>query len=311
MISIARRRRATVAAAVIFATIPLLTACGRTAPPAEKTAEPVVFSQALHDRLPAVIRTSGVIRVGGGGTSYPPLWSFGPDKRTPIGFEPDLAAALGRVLGVRFKVLGGDFATHLDHLGKHQVDVVLDSMTDTTERERQADFVNYFSAGSAIVVQRGNPQAIAVIEDLCGQLVAVERQTTNESLLRRHQQRCARRPIQIKTYYDFADALVQLRTGRVAAVLLDYPPGVFLATDPSTRANFQLASDTQYEPSLFGIAVAKDQPQLRDAIHDALNILIHSGAYADLAQRWNVSDGRIRAASINAAGGPAPGRSAR
>ena len=46
-------------------------------------------------------------------------------------------------------------------------------MTDTAQRARSVDFVN-FSAGTTIIVQRGNPAGLTDITDLCGKVVAVE-----------------------------------------------------------------------------------------------------------------------------------------
>ena len=82
----------------------------------------------------------------------------------------------------------------------------------------------------------------------------------------------------MRTYATNSDALVQLRTGRAVAVLNDFPPAVFLVNDPRTRSHYQLASTTQYEPGLYGIVVAKDQPALRDAVQGACEqLLIRSG----------------------------------
>jgi len=86
------------------------------------------------------------------------------------------------------------------------------------------------------------------------------------------------------------------------AVLNDYPPATELSTDPRTRSHYQLASTTQYEPGLYGIAVAKDQPRLRNAVKAALDQLIDSGEYAEVLRRWNVADGAVTQASINAGG---------
>ena len=80
-------------------------------------------------------------------------------------------------------------------------------MTDSAEREKKADFVNYFAAGTSIVVQRGNPHGIADLKDLCGQVVAVETATVQVDLLRRAQSRCQARPIAVRTYKTNADAL--------------------------------------------------------------------------------------------------------
>jgi polar amino acid transport system substrate-binding protein len=301
-----RPRHALVAGAVLFA-LTVASACGSdradggAAPPA------AAFDQGLHDRLPAGILKRGTIRVGGS-DPYPPAAFYGPDGRTVVGFEPDLAAELGRVLGVRFEFVSLSFSDLLPQLRRHRIDIAMASMTDTAEREKQADFVNYFQAGTAIIVQRGNPQGISDLKDLCGKVVAVAEDTVQVDLLRRTQKGCgAGERIHIRPYGDNANALVQLRTGRAVAVLSDYPPAVQLSTDQRTSAHYQLAASTQYEPSPYGMAVAKDQTELRDALRDALQHVMRSGGYADVLRRWGVPSGALEAATINAGGGATAG----
>lgn len=262
----------------------------------------VQMDQALHDKLPQAIRDKGVIRLATD-ASYAPMESYGTDGRTIVGFEPDLAAALGGVLGVRVEMIAADFGSALDEANKGTYDGVLSSMTDTAEREAKADFLNYFSAGTSIVVQRGNPSGVSDLKDLCGQVVAVERSTVQEDLLERSQRACGTRRIKVGTFKTNADALLQLRTGRAVAVLNDYPPAAHLTTDQRTRAYYQLASTVQYEPGLYGLAVPKDDTALRDSLRDALDRLIRSGTYDELLNRWGLGAGALSASSINAAGG--------
>jgi polar amino acid transport system substrate-binding protein len=302
MTSLHRRPRHAIVAAALFALL-ITTACGDNSTQTGRRTSPAAsFDQALYDRLPAGILARGTVRVGGG-DPYPPASLFAPDGRTLVGFEPDLAAALGRVLGVRFQFVNVDFSDLLTQLRRHRIDIAMASMTDNAERQKHADFVNYFQAGTAILIQRGNPQGITDLKDLCDKVVAVEEGTTQVDLLQRTQKSCdADKRIKVRAYGENANALVQLRTGRADAVLTDYPPAVHVTTDQRTSAHYQLAVSTQYEPSPYGIAVAKDQPELRDVLRDALEQVMSSGEYADILQRWDVPSGALKAATINAGG---------
>jgi polar amino acid transport system substrate-binding protein len=260
----------------------------------------IQFDQALHDKLPLSVRNTKTLRFVTD-ASYAPMEQFAPDGRTIVGFEPDLADALGRVLGVRIQMVPGNFQTAIDRVADGTYDGVLSAMTDTSSREKNADFVDYFSAGTSIVVQRGNPAGVTEIDNLCGKIVAVEQGTTQAELLRRTQKGCGAAPIQINEMKTNADALLQLRTGRAAAVLNDYPAASYLAADARTGNYFQLASAAQYEPGVFGIPVAKGNTQLRDALLAALGKVIASGVYADLLTRWGVSDGAVKSATVNGA----------
>lgn len=289
-------RTALVALAVLVATA--LAACGGSAAPVDKAAATAGFDQALHDRLPDAVLSAGVVRVATD-ASYAPASFFAPDGRTIVGFEPDLAAAMGQVLGVQFEFVNVDFTDVLPQLVRHEVDAIISAMTDTPDREKQADFINYFTAGTAILVKRGNPLGVTELKDLCGKIVAVEEGTVQVDLLERSQRGCSGASIDIKTYPTNSDALLQLRTGRAAAVLNDYPPAAYAATDAKTKGHFQLASNTQYEPGAYGIAIAKDRTQLRDVLRDTLEQLMRKGDYAEILHRWGVTDGALRSASIN------------
>jgi polar amino acid transport system substrate-binding protein len=289
-------RRSLLAVGVTVAAL-ATTGCGSTATTASAQGPRAELNQALHDRLPAAIREAGVLKVATD-ASYAPMSSFGPDGRTIIGMEPDLGAEIGAILGVRVKFVQRDFASILDDVADGSVDLAMSAITDTPERAEQVDFVNYFSAGTSILVQRGNPEGVMDIADLCGRVVAVEDGTTQVDLLERAQSNCAV-PMRVQTYPTNSDALLQLRTGRAVAVLNDLPPAAFLVSDPRTKPHYQLASDTQYEPGLYGVAVSKGDLGLRDAVQGAFEELVRSGLYADVLARWAVSGGAVDRISIN------------
>jgi len=273
-------------------------ACGQSTAP---TASPVVspsVDQGLRSTLPAAIRARGELRVGTD-ASYPPMSSFGPDGRTVVGIEPDLGAQIGRILGVRITFVNTEFGSLLTKVRDGDLDLAMSAITDTPARSKTVDFVNYLVAGTAIVVQRGNPAAISDMRDLCGKTVAVESNTVQVDLLARSQRNCDGRPIIVSTYPTNSDALLRLRTGRAAAVLNDLPPAVLLTTDVRTRSQYQLASTTQYEPAPYGIAVAKEQPGLRDAVQGALQQALTSGAYEQALSRWKVHTGAVDQVTVN------------
>ena len=284
----------------------VLTACGGSP---SSTVSPAAQAQAgpqtprhgdLHDLLPEDLVAAGSLRVGTD-ASYPPASSFAGDGRTIIGFEPDLIAAVGRVLGIEVELVPLPFDGLLDDVQAGRIDLAMSSMTDTAERQQRADFVNYFSAGTSIVVRRGNPEGILDLGDLCGRRVAVERGTVQIDMVERSQGRCGARPVELLAKPDNAQALLELRTGRADAVLSDYPPAAALANGARSRAYYQLAADTQYEPGPYGIAVAKDRPRLRDAIQGALERIMSSGEYDRILRSWQVEQGGVRQPSINAA----------
>jgi len=294
----ARRLRLTAAGIVLAIASVLPTAWAPSVALDPTSSQTAQFDQRLHNLLPEPVRSRGLLRVGTD-ASYAPMSSFGPDGLTIIGVEPDLGVQIGRILGVRLPFGNVDFAELRGRVVSGRLDLAISAMTDTPERARSGDFVNYFRAGTSIVVQHGNPAGVTELNDLCGKVVAVESGTTQVDLLARTQRNCASRRIIVKTYPTNSDALVQLRTGRAVAVLNDYPPAVYLVNDARTRSQYQLASTLQYEPGQYGVFVAKTAPGLRDAVQGALEQLQRSGAYSVVLDRWHVQDGAVQQITIN------------
>src|SRR4051794_30287106 len=223
----------------LLVTILLLALAGCGSGTTRHAAPRAAFDASLAGRLPADVSARGELRIATD-ASYAPASSFAADGRTIIGFEPALGAALGRVLGVRVRFEQTAFEDLLPALERRTTDLVMSAMTDTPQRARHADFVDYFTAGTGIVVQRGNPAGITDLAGLCGRTVGVERGTVQVDLVRRSTRRCGDGGIRLRTYDTNADALVQLRTGRVDAVLNDYPPAAHLVRQPGTGARYAL-----------------------------------------------------------------------
>ena len=293
-----RTTRIRLSLAAVLSTVLFATACGGGTGEAPAGRPTLGVDDELRALLPDDVREAGVLTVATE-PSYPPASAFAADGRTIVGFEPDLAAALGDLLGVRVEFRAEAFDTVLDGLAAGRYDLVMSAMTDTAEREQRADFVNYFRAGSAVVIQRGNPRGLYDLRDLCGQVVAAEAGTLHVDLLQRSQVHCEGGPITVVESPTNDDALLQLRTGRAAAVLTDYPPAVFATTDDRTQTYFQLASDVQYEPGLYGIGVALDRPELRDALAAALARVVDTGDYQRVLETWDVVSGAVSAVTVN------------
>ena len=289
----------------VAAALGLLAGCAASPGDAPRAEPALAVDEELRALLPDDVRDAGVLTVATD-ASYPPASSFAADGRTVVGFEPDLMARVGELLGVRVEFRLWEFDAMLGDLTAGRFDLVMSAMTDTAERESQADFVNYFRAGTSILVQRGNPRGIHDLTGLCGEAVAAEAGTVQVDLLQRSQERCGSSPIEVQTHATNDDALVELRTGRVAAVLNDYPPAVFATTNERTQGAFQLVSDVQYEPGLYGVAVARERTGLRDALAGALDHLVDSGAYAEVLETWEVSSGAVSEVTVNGGGPAAP-----
>ncbi|NUU20453.1 MAG: ABC transporter substrate-binding protein, partial [Streptomycetaceae bacterium] len=254
-------------------------------------------------QLPARYLQAGVINVGID-ASYPPNEFRDVDGKTVIGATPDLANALARVLGVGFVFQNSPFDTLLPGLRATRFDLVMSSVTDTKDRQLQSqvDFVDYLTIGSTILVKKGNPKGVRSLDGMCGRTLAVRRGTPEEDVAGRQKSQCDAQgvPLVYAPYLDQEAALAALRQGGADACLFDLPTAVYVAQPKAAAAaEFELVGD-QIAPAPVGIAVRKEDAQLRDAIRLALQQVRRTGEYQRILDTWGLAATAITDVTVNA-----------
>src|SRR6202000_1697188 len=98
--------------------------------------------------VPASIKSKGTLSVASDAT-YAPNEFIGSDGHTVVGMDADLMTALAAAMGLKVKIANQTFDSIIPGLASGKYDVGASSFTDTKEREKTVDFVDYFVAGEA------------------------------------------------------------------------------------------------------------------------------------------------------------------
>ena len=271
------------------------TGSGATATPttAQRSAK---TDSKLRAMLPESVRSRGVLRVATD-ASYAPFELVGQDGDSIVGFDPDLGAQIGKLLGLRVKFSQVAFDGLIPALQSGRFDLVMAGMNDTVERQRAVDFIDYFHIDKlGMIVPKGNPDGIHTLMDLCGKTVAVQKATAQLEWVQQKSKKCGK-PMNIAVFPAETDAQLQVRTRRAAADVTDYTVATYVAGSAGGKG-FGVVP-TPYVDALHGIAVAKDQTQLRDAVQQAVQRLMDDGTYASLLKRWDLHDIAIDRATID------------
>jgi polar amino acid transport system substrate-binding protein len=307
---IAAKSRIVAVGAIAVAGTLLLTACGdQTNGASDSGTKGKANSAPLFSKLPKEIQDAGVIKVGTN-AEYAPMES--QSGGAIVGVDPDIAAALAKQLGVKFTFTSGSFDGLITSLNSGRYDIAMSSITDTKQRQQGlddkgkklgdgVDFVDYFTAGTAVYVQKGNPKGIKSIADLCGQTAAVQKGTTYEKALTTQSAKCTdggKKAINIEPFEDDTEAQTRVKAGGAVAGVNDYPVAIDLVRKADNGKAFQIVGQ-QYDAGPFGIAVNKKSTQLRDALKAAVDAIIKDGSYKKVLDKWGAQTGAIDAAAIN------------
>ncbi|RZS43591.1 amino acid ABC transporter substrate-binding protein (PAAT family) [Herbihabitans rhizosphaerae] len=256
---------------------------------------------AMHAALPDRVKQAGTLQVASSLQSAPNNF-YSADGKTPIGYEVDLAKAIAAKLGVGVAHQDMAFGSLITGLQSGRVDLTMAAMNDTKPRQRQIDFIDYFTSGITIMVRKGNPDGITGSDTLCGKAVAVVQGTTHQAFAAEQTARCtgAGKPAvnAVATDSDTQNQN-QLRTGRVAAILNDLPTAVYVSRTAGDGAFFEVVPGAPINGGPYGIGVDKNNRPLADAIRAALRALIADGTYGAILRSWGVEQGAVKEAVIN------------
>lgn len=250
--------------------------------------------------LPAKYKSGIKIVTSGGAT---PPYSFHPngDPAKNEGIDPDLAREVGKRLGVPIIFSSSDFAGMIPAVSSGRYDLAMFGITDTVARQQQIDMIDYIAAGTAIIVAKGNPQGIKSADDLCGKTVAVVASTSQQTIAEEQSKKCAT-PIKIMEFPAKAETYLQIRTGRAVATLDGSAAARYLDAHPTeASAGVEPVKGVDLNVLPMGIVVAKNAPELRDAVVAALREMAQDGAYKAVLDKWSVGYIAVKEITVNGA----------
>jgi polar amino acid transport system substrate-binding protein len=268
------------------------------------------LQQNIANEVPQAMKTKGTLSVASDAT-YAPNEFVDPTTGQVIGWSTDLAKEISTVIGIPFNIQNITFANIIPNMGQgaaSKYDLAFSSFTPTAEREANVDFVTYYTAGESWLIKTDGP-SISKSTDLCGQTVAVENTTTEQSdayaLLGKNpdgsalsggSNHCAAAGKPDVTIHSFAtqtEVNTDLLSGHSQVDWLDTPVAYYqVKLNPMFKVVGQPCNVAPY-----GIAVAKGNG-LTQAITDAMKYLIDNGFYKKVLDTWNVASGAITSSQV-------------
>lgn len=223
----------------------------------------------------------GTLIVGLEGT-YPPF-NYQDEGGDLVGFEVDLAKAVAEKLGVEPEFQPTKWDGLLAALQSGRVDVVINQVTVTEERQQTFDFTQpYTVSGIQIIATPATAAEIEGPEDLAGRPVGVVLGTTYEEWLRENVP-----DADIRTYDDDPTRNQDLRAGRIDAILNDR---LIVASLVEQFSGQIVAVGEPFATQEQAIAVAKGHEDLVAAVDEALSELRSEGTLAEISTEWFGAD---------------------
>lgn len=200
---------------------------------------------------------------------------FLDQNKKPSGFEVEIAQAIAKEMGLKAEFVVIPWAGLLLELNRQpaKIDMVAASHTITSTRLKQVEFsIPHYCTGGVIITYKGGP---LTSKELAGHDVAVEPNTTYQSFVKKHPSHLIPHVVD-----DVTKAVIDKKT---SVGITDF---FFVVEALKKNPDKGLVMSSLLWKEYIGMAFAKGNTELRDAVNVALKKVVANGTYDQLSNKY-------------------------
>lgn len=217
--------------------------------------------------------------------AFPP-YEMTSDKGGYEGIDVEIATLIARKLGLELVVDDMEFGSVIISAQDGKSDIAMAGLTVTEERKKNIDFTESYATGVQVVIVPEDSD-IQTIDDLKNdKKIGCQDGTTGYIYCSASVEDGGYGEDHVTSYTNGAMAVEALKSGKVDAVVIDNEPArAFVAVNDGLRI-----LDTEYLVENYAIGISKNNPELRDAVNNALTELISDGDVDLIIKRYITSE---------------------
>ena len=253
----------------------ILSGCGSTPSTTTPTSTP---ASGADDSLQK-IKDKGTIVVGLD-VAFPPM-GFQDENNEIVGFDVDMAKAVGEILGVKVELRPIDWKSKELELKSGKVDLLWNGYTITDERKKEVLFSNPYLKNKQIIIVK-NDSSIKAKADIVSGKVGLQTGSTAEDAI---QADAIFDQIKdnLMMYDDNNTAMMDLEAGRVSSVVVDEVVGKYYLSQNTGKYRIL---DEDFGDEEYGVGFRLEDKALRDAVQEAIDTLKTNGKGAEISTKW-------------------------
>lgn len=201
------------------------------------------------------------------------------------GFNKDLFAAVGKIMGVKVRFIDLPWDSVLPGLDAKKFDMVAGPLTVTKARMERYAFTYPIADATDALLKRASDASIKQPSDIAGKVVGAQKSSAQNEQLKTYAATLKQTP-EVREYVDNNQAYADLASGRLAAVANSLTNIAYVAKQrPAVFAVVQPAFGSKV---YFAYCMRKDadSQSLDDAFNAAISTLNKNGELAALQKKW-------------------------
>lgn len=215
--------------------------------------------------------------------NFPPM-GFRDDKNNLVGFDIDLAKEAAKRLGMDVEFKPIDWNSKEVELNSKRIDMIWNGLTVTEKRQENILFSNpYMDNKQIIVVLTNSP--VKTKADLAGLIVGTQEGSSSVDSIEKEPQ-VAKSFKELKKYPDNIAAFMDLKAGRVGAIVLDEIVARFYITKQLKKGDEYRVLDEDFGSEKTAVGLRKGDTELQKKLQKALDDMKKDGTSAKISKEW-------------------------
>ena len=226
------------------------------------------------------IEENGKIIVGLDATFAP--MGFTDKDDNIVGFDVDLAKAVGEKLGVEMEFKSIDWDAKYTELDAKNIDCIWNGMSATPERAEKLSLSKEYFNNKIVVMSLKDDVKVDKAEDLANYNIGIQADSSALESVKGNKAYDSFKD-KIKEYKSYDDAITDMQAGRMDCVIIDEVLGNYKNTKMDNalkECKFDFGDD------FYAIGFRKDDTELTSKVNDALQELIDEGEAAKISKKW-------------------------
>lgn len=226
------------------------------------------------------IKDKGTLVVGLDDTFAP--MGFRDENDEIVGFDIDLAKAVGDELGIKVEFKPIDWDAKDGELKSKKIDCVWNGMSWTKDRDKSMSLSYKYMNNKIIVMSADNNISIKDSSELSNYKISTQADSSALDGLKADKNYDKFKD-NIKEYKDYAAAYLDMKAGRVDVMVIDKVMGEY--TYPELKT-----SDYIFMDDFYAIGFRKGDKELTAKVNEALKMIMDNGKGKEISQKWFKND---------------------
>ncbi len=223
------------------------------------------------------------LKIGLSAEPYPPFTYKGSDGGW-TGFEVELGNAICAEMDAECVITPTSWSGIIPALNSGKIDMIMNSMSITEDRDKVIDFTDpYYYTSAAFVAEKDRD--IQIPDGLDGLTLGVQGATTHAAYAREELDDTG---VRIKIYDEQEQANRDLMAGRLDVIMADQiAMGEFVERDEAQA--YEIKDLAPRHPAFgdgIGIGIREDDDELEDNLNAAIKKVLNDGTCTELSEKY-------------------------